>query len=210
MTHNPYTLHTFSDRALWQMAIQHSSLQAGIQFDRLEFVGDRLVNLATAESLFTLWPHASAGVMAQTIAQLSAQAHLAALADRIGLTQHIQASKMPVGAAEKSDTLEAYVAAVAMDAGVETALAMVRAWMHLAIAELKEAPQDPKNTLQEWAQARSLALPKYTVVHQQGPDHAPSFRVRVEVGSFTTEADGASKKQAERQAAIQLLAELKS
>jgi ribonuclease-3 len=184
-------------------------------YERLEFLGDRVLGLVAADLLWRRHPDEAEGDLTRRHAQLVRRDALARVARDIGLDRHLVLSRSEAasGAAQNpsilADVCEAVIAAIYLDAGYPAAFAFVeRRWEHL-IAEMEGPPQDPKTRLQEWAQARGLGLPAYRVVETSGPDHAPRFTVAASVAqSDEASATASSKRAAETEAAAALLERL--
>lgn len=211
--------HRFSDRALLQAALRHSSLapgtrtrQGGDHFERLEFLGDRVVGLIVADLLLARFPRESEGDLARRHAALVSRRTLAELAGEIGLGRqlHLTRGEDETGGRRKptvlADSLEALIGAVYRDGGIEPAKAFVARLYDERLESAGKPPHDPKTALQEWAQARGLPLPAYRTVTTEGPAHLPSFQIEVRVEGFEPAiAGGRSKRDAERAAAAALL-----
>lgn len=200
--------HRFADIPLLQTALTHASAGESENYQRLEFLGDRVLGLAIADILYARFPAESEGALARRLAALVQAGALARVARRIGLGEALILS----GHEKKdndnilADSLEALLGALYREAGFPACRAAVdRLWqeeMDAAIAP----PQDPKTALQEWAQGRGLPLPSYTLVAREGPDHAPLFTLRVAVeGHAPAECQAPSRRAAEKGAAEKLL-----
>jgi ribonuclease-3 len=210
--------HTFGDRDLLERALTHASVGDGAKSvrhnERLEFLGDRVLNLMAAERLMALDPDAREGEMSRLLASLVNYHACARAAHRVGLPEalRLSASASKVGARQSDavlgDACEALIAALYIDGGIEAARAFFDAFWAEEFATLHEPrSRDPKTQLQEWAQGRGLPLPAYQVVARKGPDHAPRFTVAVTVEGFAAEeAQGGSRQEAEKAAASALLA----
>ena len=214
--------HDFADPGLLSRALTHGSVPrrrrgAGDDYQRLEFVGDRVLGLIIAERLYRDFPEEREGALAKRFAMLVRREALAEVAGRIGLGPHITISKSEaeVGGRENpailADCCEALIGALFLDGGLEPARRFVEAqWRTLIEADLRP-PEEAKTALQEWAQARGLALPVYREVEREGPDHDPTFTVEVGVqGQAPTRGSGRSKRLAEQAAAARLLEGLES
>jgi ribonuclease-3 len=209
--------HTFGDRELLERALTHASVGDGARAvrhnERLEFLGDRVLNLCAAERLMALDPDAREGEMSRLLASLVNYHACARAARRVGLAEamRLSASATKVGARKSDavlgDACEALIAALYIDAGLECARAFfLRFWAEEFERLHEPRSKDPKTQLQEWAQGRGLPLPAYSVIARQGPDHAPAFTVEVRVEGFEPEAGrGRSRQDAEKAAAQSML-----
>jgi ribonuclease-3 len=209
--------HSFRDRELLERALTHPSVGEGARavrhYERLEFLGDRVLNLVAAESLMDQDGEAREGVMSRRLAGLVNYQACARVGRALGLAPALRlaASAAKAGARELDsvlgDACEALIGAIYLDAGLPAARDFFRrAWAE-EFARLDEpVERDPKTRLQEWAQARGLPLPAYRMVGRQGPDHAPSFTVEVLLKGYDPErAEGRSKQEAEKAAALSML-----
>ncbi|NTU77110.1 MAG: ribonuclease III [Alphaproteobacteria bacterium] len=212
--------HEFAKADLLQDALTHPSL-AGQKprkkgrttpYERLEFLGDRVLGLVIADWLYQLFPDSNEGDLAKRHAALVNRDALRAIALEIGLEKHVRlargedASAARKNLATLSDAMEALIGALYLDGGIEVARAFIQRYWRQATA-VEEAPADPKTALQEWAQGRGLPLPVYKVLERSGPAHAPKFIIQVSVKDFEPmQAEGPSKRLAEK-AAAQLLLE---
>ncbi len=199
-------------------AITHASTAGTgkrISYERLEFLGDRVVGLAVAELLIGCFPNEAEGPLAKRFAVLVSRETLAEVAGDLDLSQVIrmapseEAGGGRENAATLADVCEAVIGALFLDGGYETAAQLVQRHWRDRVLEDRRPPRDPKTALQEWAQARGLALPSYREVRREGPAHAPDFTIEVQVASFAPEqGQGRSKRQAEREGAEALLTRL--
>jgi ribonuclease-3 len=206
----------FENRMLLERAMTHSSTGDPHNYERLEFLGDRVLGLVMAHTLFDAFMGESEGGLAKRHSALVQGRALSVIAAKNKLGEHIimAPSERDAGGAENdnilSDALEALLGAVYLDGGLEPAQTLILKFWGDDIHTLTEAPQDPKTELQEWVQARSLPLPDYAIVSQTGPDHAPVFVVQVSVqGKEPVSAEGSSRRQAEKTAAQIMLRQLK-
>lgn len=212
--------YTFRDRDLLARALTHSSLAAAGRrgrrgFDRLEFLGDRVLGLVVADALERAFPDDDEGELGRRFAVLVSAPSLAEMAVEIGLPRalRVSASEGPGEVAKPSilaDAFEALAGAIHRDGGYPAAESFVRERVGPRIAAMREPPRDPKTALQEWAQGRGLGLPVYRLVSSTGPSHAPEFVVEVEAAGRRSRGTGRAKQIAERVAAAALLAELES
>jgi len=210
--------YSFKESAWLEEALTHPSmgkLQKGLPFNyqRLEFLGDRVLGLIAAEILFELYPNENEGSLAKRHAALTRSETLAEVLQSLDIAPFIimaQSEETTGGRSSRSnleDVAEALIGAIYMDGGLRAAEKFIRKhWTNIATSQV-EAPKDAKTTLQEWAQARGLPLPVYKVIATDGPSHAPIFTIEVELKNQKPEqASGASKRIAE-QAAAQLMLE---
>jgi ribonuclease-3 len=209
--------HTFADRDLLERALTHASVGDGAKAvrhnERLEFLGDRVLNLCAAERLMALDPDAREGEMSRRMAGLVNYHACSRAARACGLPDalRLSASATKVGARDSDavlgDACEALIAALYIDGGLETARAFFLTFWAEEFSHLDEPrAKDPKTQLQEWAQGRGLPLPAYELVARDGPDHAPRFTVAVAVEGFAAErGQGRSRQDAEKAAAQQML-----
>lgn len=209
--------HQFADIGLLELALTHSSVEGSSvnghrSNERLEFLGDRVLGLVIADMIYTTFPDEEEGSMARRHASLVRREALAAVAVKLDLSDHIRMSRGEFGTgghrnrALLSNTCEAVIAAIYLDAGWQTAAQFVnRNWRPLLDAQAAP-PIDAKTALQEWAQGKGLHLPEYRETERRGPAHAPTFSVEVSVqGLPPLTATGPSKRMAEKAAAEALL-----
>lgn len=203
-----------ADPAPFERALTHGS-QAAANYERLEFLGDRVLGLAMAEWLFELFPDEAEGQLSKRLNALVTGAVCAEVARTLGVRTWLKLGKQARddGAFDSDnvlgDAMEALIGAWYLDAGYDAARGFVRqAWGDRPTAHLR-APQHPKSQLQEWAAAHSRKSPEYTVVDRSGPGHAPRFTVAVTIGAYAdASASGSSKQEAETAAARALLDKL--
>ena len=209
--------HSFNDRELLERALTHASVGDGARavrhYERLEFLGDRVLGLLAAEALMDQDAEAREGEMSRRLAALVNYQACARVARDIGLPPalRLSASASKVGARDLDsvlgDACEALIGAIYVDAGLAAARDFFQRFWADAFDRLDEPTVlDPKTRLQEWAQGLGLALPAYKLVGREGPDHAPSFTVEVSIEGFDPErAQGRSKQEAEKAAALAML-----
>jgi ribonuclease-3 len=209
--------HRFRDRSLLAQALSHSGLSQGrdrglASYERLEFIGDRVLGLIVAEWLIELFPAEREGALGRRLGHLVAEPSLAAVGAALGLGALLAVAPADdrAGLRERptvlADAVEAVIGALYLDAGLEAARRFIRA--RFAGAMQTEAPRDPKSALQEWTLGRGFGLPDYTLLATTGPSHAPTFRVRVSCAGEAAEAEAGVKQAAEKAAASLLLARL--
>ncbi len=202
--------HRFVDFALLEQALTHSSAGRP-DYQRLEFVGDRVLGCAISAWLFAATGEEE-GALARRLAALVDRDTCAGVGRELGVAEQIRMDKGAMNAGVHrsdnalADVTEALIGAIFIDAGWSAAEAFVRRAWGLRLSARTAAFHDPKSRLQEWAQSRGKKLPAYEVVAREGPDHAPRFRIRVVVtGEPPLEAMGASKQEAQMNAAQALL-----
>ncbi len=217
VTSRPVLGHAFVDAALLEQALTHRS--AGFpNNERLEFLGDALVNLVVAELVYETWPRATEGEMTRLRAALVNGASLAAIAreEEIGDRLLLGPGELKSGGYRRdsilADAFEALVAAIYADAGWDACRATVRRLFAQRVAADAHVPKDAKTRLQELLQGRNLPLPVYELVGSRGEDHARVFDVvcRVETLSLVAEGSGSSRRTAEQVAAERLLGQLQA
>lgn len=184
-------------------------------YERLEFLGDRVVGLVVADMLYNQFPDETEGHLARRQAALVRRELLARVARTLGIDRALTLSKGEDEGGGRSnptviaDACEAVLGAVFLDGGLEPAAAIIRTHWEPLIAEAGAPPRDAKTALQEWAQGRGLPLPVYAVLAQHGRAHDPMFHISVSVeGEKAAEGRGTSKRAAEQAAATALLERL--
>jgi len=190
---------------------------AGRGYERLEFLGDRVLGLVIADLLWRRFATEPEGDLTRRLTHLVRRDPLARVAASIGLDRFLRLSptEMAAGAARNpgilADACEAVIAAIYLDGGFAAAFAFIERFWEPLIAEMAGPPSDPKTTLQEWAQGRGLPLPDYQLTATSGPDHALRFTVAARVSGFDeATATASSKRAAETAAAAALLERLTS
>jgi len=184
-------------------------------YERLEFLGDRVLGLVIADLLWRRFENEPEGHLTRRLTHLVRGEALTRVARSIGLGAYLLTSpaEKTAGAADNpgilADVCEALIAAIYLDGSFAAAAQFVRRFWQPLIDEMAGPPRDPKTTLQEWAQARALALPTYELVGTSGPDHALRFTVAAKVeGRDGATATASSKRTAEARAAELLLERL--
>ena len=206
--------HVPNDLALFQRALTHSSV-GGDSYERLEFLGDRVLGLVIARALYERYPDEPEGKLSRRYNALVARETCAEVGRELGLPSRIRLGKQARedGANQSDnvvgDVVESLIGAVLIDAGLDAAERFVLdAWGPYLDGQGR-APQHPKSGLQELAAARGCRTPHYEVVSRTGAHHQPRFEVRVSVpGLGEATAEGSSKQEAETAAADALLAKL--
>jgi len=207
----------FSDPALLVTAVTHSSRSSATRPDnqRLEFLGDRVLGLVMADALLKDDTTASEGQLAPRFNALVRKETCAEVARDIdvGAVLKLGRSEMMTGGRRKQallgDAMEAVIAAVYLDGGLDAAKSMILRLWGDRIQRVEADARDAKTSLQEWAQGRGQNPPSYKEISRTGPDHAPIFTIRCQLddGAFA-DAQAGSKRIAEQQAAKALLQEV--
>lgn len=208
---------TFKDITLLRLAVTHASLANNtMSYERLEFVGDRVLGLAMAELLYKRFPTEPEGDLARRHSQLVRSETLASIARKLNLGEHIRmaSGEESTGGRDKdsllSDALEAIVAAIYFDQGLSAAQDFVERNWEPYFNEPLLIPKDFKTTLQEAVQAKGFTVPVYETTDTKGPAHAPEFTIVVVVeGLGEAEGMGTSKRKAEQAAAEHFLEKYK-
>lgn len=211
--------HEFIHAALLERAVTHRSFAADHN-ERLEFLGDSVLNLAVAELLYLKLQDLAEGDLSRIRANLVKQDTLHHLAERLGLSTVIRLGEgeLRSGGSKRpsilADALEAVIGAVYLDAGYDTARTLVHSlYRDVEITPLMSAgAKDAKTELQEWLQGRRMKLPVYNVVAVLGAAHKQTFDVSCEVGelSLVERGLGPSRRAAEQSAAAAMLQSLKA
>ena len=203
----------FADKQLALMALTHRSLRADkYSYERLEFLGDKVLALILSEILYHKFADANQGELTKRYHPLAKESALATIAVAAGLPSFILSdgiSDVHERTSVQSDVTEAIIAALYLDGGMEEARKFVLAHWVFDDAIPDDRHENPKSALQEWAAARQLGLPAYSVLDKQGPDHALYFSVEVVLnGVHKAQGEGLSRKIAEQDAARNLLSTL--
>ena len=206
--------HEFTDKQWLDRALTHASTGSAkvANYERLEFLGDRVLGLCVAELLFSTFKDAAEGELSVRLNQLVSAESCAGVADELGLHQFIRTGadvKKLTGKRMlnvRADVVESLIAALYLDGGLEAARAFIlRNWQARA-THADAARRDAKTELQEWSHARFGLTPVYRVDDRSGPDHEPRFTVTVEVKGVPPETGvERSKRAAEQMAATRML-----
>lgn len=209
--------HDFSDPSLLDQAFVHRSLgKPRVESnERLEFLGDRVLGVVIAELLYHAFPKEPEGALGPRFTALARRETLAEIAEilELGPLMRLSPGEEDSGGRKNpallADVCEAVLGALYLDGGLEAARSVIVAHWKPRLALDPTPPKDAKTRLQEWAQGTGRALPSYTVVKRDGPDHAPHFVVGVHVeGTQGATGEGASKRVAEQAAAAVLMEQL--
>ncbi len=203
-----------ADLAPYERALTHGS-QAAANYERLEFLGDRVLGLVIAEWLYETFDGDAEGQLSKRLNALVTGAVCADVARELGVRAHLKLGKQARddGASDSDnvlgDVMEALIGAWYREAGLDAVRSFVRAAWGDRVKAGAKAPQHPKSQLQEWAAAHNRRAPEYRVLDRTGPGHAPRFTIAVSLGSFAeATAEGSNKQEAETAAAKALLEKL--
>lgn len=206
------------DPALYDRALTHrsrSDARGGPDYERLEFLGDRVLGLVMAEWLYRVFPDEPEGQLTKRFHTLVSGVTCAAIARELAVGPHLRLGKQGhddgAGDSDKvlGDAVEALLGALYLDHGLDAARAFVERHWRDRVRGAVAVPQHPKSLLQEWAAANRRKPPVYELIERTGPDHAPRLTVRVTLGDrHAATATGGSKQEAETAAAAALLADL--
>lgn len=215
--------HDFTDTELLRRALTHPSAAGKRKggtpdsYERLEFLGDRVLGLIVADLLLRRFPKESEGALARRHTALVRRETLADVAGDMGINRYLRLAKGEDEAGERenpailADACEAVIGALYLDGGLEVARRVVERALEPYLSSAQKPPQDAKTALQEWAQARALPLPQYREISREGPPHQPVFAIEVSVEGHAPEAGkGRSKRISEQSAAQALLKRLKA
>jgi len=201
----------FKNKSLLRQALTLAHHGKTASYERLEFLGDRVLGLVVATMLYEQHPDENEGILARRFTELVREETLAEVAHNLSLPDLLitHENELRQNQSILADVCEALLGALYLDQGLETVQNFILPiWLPL-MRQNKKAPKDAKSTLQELAQKKGQVLPKYTVLKKTGPDHAPIFEIEVcipHIGSAIGISD--SKKTAEQQAAKSLLEKL--
>lgn len=207
--------YSFRRPELLREALTHPSTSGNVNYQRLEFLGDRVLGLVIAEMLYLRYPSLREGALARRLADLVRRETLAAVALAAGIDEAIVMARSAeddggrAKAAILADACEAVIGALYLDGGLRPARRFIERHWDKLISDDSRGGRDAKSALQEWAQGRGLPPPAYRELSRSGPDHAPSFRIEVNVqGRSPTSGEGSSKRLAEMAAAEAMLKEI--
>ena len=207
----------FADPDLLDRALTHTSAvspgkRVERSYQRLEFLGDRVLGLVVADMLYRRLPKANEGELSRSLNTLVRKETCAAIARELdlGSEMNLGESEARTGGANKEailgDIAEAVIGAIYCDGGLGQAYEIVERLFGQHINHAGNVRSDPKTTLQEWAQGRGHEPPLYVEVERTGPDHAPEFTISVQLNGYEPlTATGPSKKLAEHKAAERFL-----
>jgi len=204
----------FEREGLLDAALTHGSQQkAETDYQRLEFLGDRVLNLVIADELYLRYPDEKEGQLAARLSLLVRAEACARVGEALALGEFIV-----VGPVERkkgvqrmasvlSDVTEALIGALYLDGGLDVAKSFILTHWQAMLTQATESLKDAKTFVQEWALGRGLPLPAYEVQKREGPDHAPRFTILLQVGQLApSQGQGTSKQLAEMDAASAFIA----
>ncbi len=204
----------FKDLSLFEKAITHPSFRRRKinDFERLEFLGDRVLGILVAEMLYKAFPTEREGDLAKRQAALISREVCQEVAKEIGLQEDVKVigTELDGKSAVMSDAMEALIGAMYLDQGLEAVRTHILPLWQKRLSQSEAPPKDHKSLLQEWTQSRGLGIPAYEIVGKTGPAHAPRFEVSLVVGDKQVSASGQSRKIAEQEVARQMMLILKS
>jgi ribonuclease-3 len=207
--------HEPKDLSLFELALTHKSVSAGDDYERLEFLGDRVLGMVIAHALYERYPDEPEGFLSRRYNVLVARETCAENGREIGVPALVRLGKQARtdGASQSEnvvgDVVEALIGALLIDGGLQAAGRFILKLWDPDLTEQRKAPHHPKSALQELAAAKGCKAPVYEVVARTGAHHAPKFTIRVTVpGLGEASAVGTSKQEAETDAAAELLKQL--
>ncbi len=200
-----------ADLKPYEQALTHGSASTA-NYERLEFLGDRVLGLTMSDWLYRRFPEEKEGQLSRRFNQLVAGDTCAVIAREIGVRNHLRLGKQARddGAIDSDnvlgDVMEALIGALYLEAGMEAARGLVTRLWEPMVEGQASAPKHPKSALQEWAAANNRKPPDYALVERSGPQHALHFTVSVSInGAGEARGEGSSKQEAETAAALALL-----
>ena len=202
----------FADEQLLTNALTLASGSRRAKYERLEFLGDRVLGLVIAEMLYKTFPDENEGQLARRHAAMVKGKTCARMAKEIYIDKCVEVPKSEEANMEKhpdkflADLFEAVLGALYLDGGYNTAKAFIERQFMTVMLDMKAPPVDSKTKLQEWLQAQGMPAPVYTVVRTEGPSHAPIFTIEINIDGYEkAQGTGPSKKFAEAEAALNFL-----
>ena len=206
--------YSFKNKNYLELALTHSSYEEKnktLNYERLEFLGDRVLGLAIAQIIYMKFPMEKEGELAKRFADLVSKKTLINISKKIGLEENIRTSKeykkkIKITESMLSDSLEAILGAIFMDSDYETVSKIISELWDTKLSFQLFPPNNPKSLLQEWCLGKKMSMPVYTVLTKKGTDHKPTFTIELVIDSFIkVQADGLSKQEAEIKAASKVL-----
>ena len=206
--------YNFNDEKLLKKAITHGSIDADVanNYERLEFLGDRVLGVAVAFLLYNLFPKEPEGNLSQRFVGLVCKETVADVARKLELDRYMNVASDDLRKNENvlCDVTEAIIGAIYIDGGVDGAIEFVNEHWKELIDKRVAPPKDTKSALQELAHAKGLGAPIYRVIERKGSEHNPLFFVGVSLTNMEEQVgQGHSKKLAEFDAAAKMLEKIK-
>ena len=200
----------FKDIELYKKATHLALAGQKSGYERLEFLGDRVLGIIVAEMLYNAYPNEAEGLLAKRFVALTCGKTLAKVAKtwKLDAFSDKSAKRIRHNKSILSDVCEAIIGALYLDQGLDATKKLICPIWEPLMKSYEHAPQDSKSSLQEYAQKNFNVLPTYILMERHGQSHAPEFTVKVEVGPYTKIANGGSIKKAEQEAAYLLLKEI--
>lgn len=202
------------DKSLFELAFTHSSVGRD-SYERLEFLGDRVLGMVIARALYERYPSEPEGNLSRRYNGLVDRDTCAEIGRELGVPALVRLGKQARedGASQSEnvvgDIVESLIGALLLDGGIDVAERFILSAWEPYLTSQRRAPQHPKSALQELAAARGVKPPHYEVVSRTGAHHAPKFTIRVSVARLgEATAEGSSKQEAETAAATALLSQL--
>ena len=201
--------YVFDNPALLEHALTHKSLKSGLaSYERLEFLGDRVLGMVLAETLYKAFPMEMQGTLTKRLHARARAETLADMARALDLSLYIRTEEGDISDRDSvlADVVEAILAAIYLDGGIAPARAVIIDYLDPTQALPDERDENPKSMLQEWALGQQKPLPSYKEIERSGPAHETIFTVELKLANLPLQTGvGPSKKQAERAAAIKML-----
>jgi len=206
--------YNFKQVELLQKAITHSSVNSHIDnnYERLEFLGDRVLGVAVASLLYRIFTSEPEGNLSQRFVGLVCKETVSDMAKNLHLDKFIRVLSDDLRDNENvlCDVMEAVIGAIYIDGGIDAAIEFVNNHWRELIDRNTTPPKDTKTALQEWAHHNGYATPEYQIVSREGSEHNPIFIMKVLLGKYSAEGRGHNKKQAEFAAAKNMLEQVKA
>ena len=213
--------HTFKNSDYLELALTHSSVHGGrrtfelVDYERLEFLGDRVLGLLVADLLMDAFPTEEEGSLAKRHAALVCRETLAHVALSVGIDKHMKLGvfdeNLRTNQTVLADVCEAIIGALYQDGGLEVARHFVNQNWDTLLRSAITPPKDSKTELQEWVQKKGQPLPVYTEISRSGPDHSPEFVIEVTIEGYKAcRAVGKSKREGQQNAAQLMMEQIQS
>ena len=201
----------FHNKHLLTQALQLAQHGHSAAYERLEFLGDRVLGLVVAEMLFEAYPQEKEGALAKRFVALTREETLAEIAHLWQLNKQVITDEKELKENDSilADVCEAILGAIYLDQGLDAVKTLIKTTWTPFMKSALDAPQDAKSACQEWAQKKYKVLPTYTFIEQTGTEHDPVFKMQIHVKKHTAIGFGRNKKAAEQDAAKNLLEHVK-